>query len=98
MADFLEGSPFKLRTIEINPELPARIVYGIDLNAVLMFPFVVTMTGVPAHQPAEQVIAGWHHRHYTRRSTIIFLISAIAFAGLRPFGQVLAQFMMVWQR
>lgn len=34
----------------------------------------------------------------TRRSTIIFLISAIAFAGLRPFGQVFEQFMMVWQR
>ena len=32
------------------------------------------------------------------RSTIIFLISAMAFAGFRPFGQVLAQFMMVWQR
>ena len=35
---------------------------------------------------------------HTRRSTIIFLISAIALAGLRPFGQALAQFMMVWQR
>ena len=34
----------------------------------------------------------------TRRSTIIFLISAIALAGFRPFGQVCAQFMMVWQR
>jgi hypothetical protein len=34
----------------------------------------------------------------TRRSTIIFLISAIAFAGLRPFGQACAQFMIVWQR
>ena len=33
-----------------------------------------------------------------RRSTIIFLISAMALAGLRPLGQVLAQFMMVWQR
>jgi hypothetical protein len=32
------------------------------------------------------------------RATIIFLISAMAFAGLRPFGQVLAQFMIVWQR
>ena len=31
-------------------------------------------------------------------STIICLISAIALAGLRPFGQALAQFMMVWQR
>lgn len=29
---------------------------------------------------------------------IIFLISAIAFPGFRPFGQVLVQFMMVWQR
>jgi len=34
----------------------------------------------------------------TCRSTIICLISAIAFAGLRLFGQALAQFMMVWQR
>jgi len=32
------------------------------------------------------------------RSTIIFLISAMALAGLSPFGQVLAQFMIVWQR
>jgi transposase, IS30 family len=32
------------------------------------------------------------------RSTIFSLISAIAFAGLRPFGQAFAQFMMVWQR
>ena len=31
----------------------------------------------------------------TRRSIIIFLISAIAFAGFRPFGHALAQFMMV---
>lgn len=35
---------------------------------------------------------------YARRSTIIFLISAMAFAGFRPFGQVWAQFMMVWHR
>jgi hypothetical protein len=26
------------------------------------------------------------------------LISAIALAGLRPFGHTLAQFMIVWQR
>ncbi|SFN01792.1 hypothetical protein SAMN05192571_11228 [Pleomorphomonas diazotrophica] len=32
------------------------------------------------------------------RSTSIFLISAMAFAGLSPLGQVWAQFMMVWQR
>ena len=34
----------------------------------------------------------------TRRSAVIFLISAIARAGDRPFGQTFAQFMMVWQR
>jgi hypothetical protein len=34
----------------------------------------------------------------TCRATIIFLISAMALAGLRFFGQVWAQFMMVWQR
>ena len=34
----------------------------------------------------------------TWRATIIFLTSAIALAGFRPFGQAFAQFMMVWQR
>jgi len=33
-----------------------------------------------------------------RRCTISFLISAIALAGLSPFGQVRAQFMIVWHR
>ena len=37
-------------------------------------------------------------RGHTCRAIIIFLISAMALAGLRPFGQVLAQFMIVWQR
>jgi hypothetical protein len=32
------------------------------------------------------------------RSAIIFLISAMALAGLRSFGQASAQFMIVWQR
>jgi hypothetical protein len=34
----------------------------------------------------------------TTRSTISFLISAMALAGFSPLGQVLAQFMIVWQR
>jgi len=38
-----------------------------------------------------------HDLSQIARSTIIFLISAIALAGLRPLGQVLAQFMIVWQ-
>jgi hypothetical protein len=33
-----------------------------------------------------------------RRSTINFLISPMALAGFSPLGQVLVQFMMVWQR
>ncbi|GEM94782.1 hypothetical protein RSP03_38490 [Cereibacter sphaeroides] len=41
--------------------------------------------------------AGAAGRQMTR-STIIFLISAMALAGFRPLGQVLAQFMIVWQR
>jgi hypothetical protein len=32
------------------------------------------------------------------RSAIIFLMSAIAFAGFKSFGQDSAQFMIVWQR
>ena len=32
------------------------------------------------------------------RSTIFFLISAIASAGFKPFGHVLVQFIIVWQR
>ena len=32
------------------------------------------------------------------QATISFFISAIAFAGLRPLGQVFVQFMIVWQR
>jgi len=35
---------------------------------------------------------------YTTRLICIRLISAIACAGFRPLGQVLAQFMIVWQR
>ena len=44
----------------------------------------------PAHHfPGEEIY---------RRSTRSFLISAIALAGLRFFGQVRVQFMIVWQR
>ena len=34
-------------------------------------------------------------KNHTERFTIVCLISAIAFAGLSPFGQALAQFMIV---
>lgn len=44
---------------------------------------------------------GWHEAGvlsppcHTTRSTISFLISAIALAGFRPLGQVVVQFMIV---
>ena len=37
-------------------------------------------------------------KRHTARAIIIFFTSAMAFAGFRPLGQVLAQFMIVWQR
>jgi len=49
-------------------------------------------------RPGEAVSPGQFQRAgniYTRRSTIIFLISAIALAGFSPFGHALEQFMMV---
>ncbi len=39
-----------------------------------------------------------HRRDQTARSTSSFFVSAIALAGFNPFGQTLAQFMIVWQR
>ena len=36
------------------------------------------------------------HSVYARDRLISFLISAMAFAGFRPFGQVLEQFRIVW--
>jgi hypothetical protein len=58
----------------------------------------------PARSPVPEV--NWHldgssgdlGDSYASRSTIICLISAMAFAGLRPLGQAFEQFMMVWQR
>lgn len=49
----------------------------------------------PAHVLSGRQVIG---RDQTWRSACIFLISAIARAGERPFGHTLAQFMMVWQR
>jgi hypothetical protein len=49
-----------------------------------------------AQAPAVENRTGVDHQ--ARFSTCSFRISVIAFAGLRPFGQTLAQFMIVWQR
>ena len=54
---------------------------------------------VAAHVPKLflrlEIELGTRLAHYTARSSIIFLISAIALAGFSPLGQVLAQFMIV---
>ena len=50
------------------------------------------------HVQATLFFAGLAMTAQVCRSTISFLMSAIALAGLSPFGQALAQFMMVWQR
>lgn len=59
-------------------------------------------------QPAQQQYVEFTHpapappaqlaRIHSWRSTSMRLIEAIAFAGLRSFGQALVQFMIVWQR
>lgn len=54
-------------------------------------------TKKPPRKAAFRNLVGYR-LDQTRRSTIIFLISAIALAGFRPFGQAWEQFMMVWQR
>ena len=74
--------------------LPARRRY------LLCPPGAATFSAaVPAAARLSRRALRRKQRHpFYRRSTIIFLISAIAFAGLRFLGQVLVQFMMVWQR
>jgi hypothetical protein len=43
-------------------------------------------------------VAGVGMNPHQRRSTRSFLISAMALAGFKFFGQVLVQFRIVWQR
>ena len=52
----------------------------------------------PIVQTAVSRFVNAYHMGQSRRSTSIFLISPIAFAGFNPFGQAWAQFMIVWQR
>ena len=48
-------------------------------------------TAAPQQTPGLRIHQSW-------RSTSIFLISAMAFAGFRSFGQASVQFMIVWHR
>ena len=60
-------------------------------------PATDTSTYLGSQQAPRRSVEEYNPDH-TCRAIIIFLISAIALAGLSPFGQVLAQFMIVWQR
>ena len=83
-------------------------LYAVALRELEIPLFVEVLNFCDGNQSSDQEKGeGLHHpliqtdsdsRDYTRRSTIIFLISAIALAGFKPFGQVCAQFMIVWQR
>jgi len=55
---------------------------------------IVLVAGLEMAQEA----GGLRRRRQDCRSTIFCLISAMALAGLRFLGQVLVQFMIVWQR
>jgi hypothetical protein len=77
-------------------------VWGRELCFNRDEPAEVTMIKAPGGAFSERCGRDAAHAppavHHTCRAIIIFLTSAIALAGLSPFGQVLAQFMIVWQR
>ncbi len=68
------------------------------LGCMATAPMEICGKSGPSPRPSPRRGEGAKSIAYERRSTISFLISAIALAGLSPFGQVRAQFMMVWQR
>ena len=58
-------------------------------------PRTPTQTREPEVRPALRLVRAIAQ---CRRSAIIFLMSAMARAGFKSFGQASVQFMMVWQR
>src|SRR5690242_10615137 len=73
------------RTREVAPAVPSGII-GVGRRSARDADILEPFRGVVV------VLA------HAARSAISFLVSAIAFAGLRPLGQTFAQFMIVWQR
>jgi len=76
--------------IEFTHAAPAAPAHAFEFDGVIVHDVNRLPRAYATRQPGV--------RTYARRSIISFLISAIANAGFRPFGQVRAQFMMVWQR
>ncbi len=83
-----EGAPFR-RSVAFRPQTQCRSRSRPTLSFCGDAFF-----GAEPESISEEIAPS----NQSARSTIIFLISAIAFAGFRFFGQVLAQFMIVWQR
>ncbi|MCB1339868.1 MAG: hypothetical protein KDK24_02140, partial [Pseudooceanicola sp.] len=91
------SGPANRRTIapaRIAPNSPTanKAVWGKLLNSRIRSanagsPKKAHKTPKAAASPARRPTAGTGLPGHTARSTIIFLISAIAFAGFSPFGQ-----------
>ena len=78
-----------------------RTIRPSHANADLLPHFRIEATEAdcfPGSRLAGQTVPAERRQTGYRRSIISFLISAIALAGFRPLGQVLVQFMIVWQR
>ena len=87
---------------------PHRLAGGIERQGVRLDALVGRSRRALAWRRLAAAVAGGQEERRDRRgeadpsqsarSTSIFFVSAIALAGLRPFGQTLAQFMIVWHR
>ena len=82
-----------VRLVVIEPVAEGEVLRASDIGAGPQGRY-----GKASHPPHALQRADHERYNHTCRSTIIFLTSAMALAGLRLFGQALAQFMMVWQR
>jgi len=76
-----------------NDDAAEQIVEATPLLQIPAVPAGIVRIGA-----VEESRSGCGSPAQTARSTSIFLVSAIAFAGESPLGQTFAQFMIVWQR
>ena len=86
------GEELPFDTIDFNTGLPFFANAGTVVNEGFVWSIRPQLPGfyeraVPAVEAAQAT-----------RSASSFLVSAIALAGLSPFGHTVAQFMIVWQR
>jgi hypothetical protein len=101
-----EAGSRPLNQASLRPQIRGKVPSG--GSNCRRFPPRAAVTGITRPQkqgappgygrPESRAWPGCAGRPYTCRSTIRRLISAIALAGFKCFGQALAQFIMVWQR